>query len=131
MSHPRQAVADTSVVIDPTQVTEHAAELAVSMPTLAELQYGITATTDLVEQQRRRRRVQDTVDRFDVLPFDLVATEFYGTLCTFVRHHDRSPRGSRLDMMIAATAARHELPLLTRNPDDFTGSGSAVTVLGL
>lgn len=127
----RQAMADTSVVIDPARVTDHADELAVSILTLAELQYGITADADLMQQQRRRSRVQDVLDRFDVVPFDLLAAEFYGTLCTLVRQQLRSPRGRRLDLMIAATAARHDLPLLTRNPDDFAGLDSAVTVVNL
>jgi predicted nucleic acid-binding protein len=124
-------VADTSVVIDPEEVTEHADELAISVLTIAELQYGITADADPMEQQRRRRRVQDAVDRFDVLPFDLTVTEFYGTLCKLARQQGRSPRGRRLDLLIAATAARHDLPLLTRNLDDFTDLDSALTVIGL
>ncbi|MGH3492556.1 MAG: type II toxin-antitoxin system VapC family toxin [Sciscionella sp.] len=131
MSRARQALADTSVVIDPRSVTEHADELAVSVVTIAELRYGITADDDLMEQQRRRSRVQDALDRFEVLPFDLAATEFYGTLCTLVRQHGRSPRGRRLDLMIAATAAQHDLPLLTRNAEDFAGLDTALTVVDL
>lgn len=119
------------MVIDPAGVTEHADELAVSMLTIAELRYGITADTDLMEQQRRRSRVQDALDRFDVLPFDLAATEFYGTLCTLLRQQGRSPRGRRMDLMIAATAVRHDLPLLTRNSDDFAGLETAVTVIAM
>jgi predicted nucleic acid-binding protein len=131
VSRARQAVADTSVVIDPEQVTEHAENIAVSMLTIAELQSGITADDDPMEGQRRRRRLQDTVDRFDLLPFDLAAAEFYGTMCTLLRQQGRSTRGRRLNLMIAATATRHDLPLLTRNPDDLTGLDSAVTVVGL
>ncbi len=119
------------MVINPERVTEYADELAVSILTVAELQYGITADDDLMEQQRRRGRLQDAVDRFDVLSFDLPTTEFYGTLCTFVRQHGRTPRGRRWDLMIAATAARHGLPLLTRNPDDFAGLDTAVSVIAL
>jgi hypothetical protein len=33
--------------------------------------------------------------------------------------------------MIAATAAAHGLPLYTRNPDDFRGLDSAVTVIAI
>jgi hypothetical protein len=33
--------------------------------------------------------------------------------------------------MIAATAAAHGLPLYTRNPDDFGGLDSAVTVMAI
>lgn len=131
MRRVRQALADTSVVIDPERVIEYADELAVSILTVAELQYGITAHDDLMEQQRRRGRLQDAVDRFDVLAFDLPTTEFYGTLCTLVRRRGRTPRGRRWDLMIAATAARHGLPLLTHNPDDFAGLDTAVSVIAL
>lgn len=131
MSRTRQALADTSVVIDPRAVTEHADEVAVSILTIAELQYGVPADDDLMEQQRRRRRVQDTLERFEVLPFDLTATEFYSTMCTLVRQHGHSPRGRRLDLMIAATAVRFDLPLLTRNVEDFTGLGTALTIVDL
>ena len=44
----RQAVIDTSVLIDPERVAEHADQLAVSILTIAELQYGITADDDLI-----------------------------------------------------------------------------------
>lgn len=130
-TEPRRAIADTSVVIDPRSVAEYADELAVSVLTIAELRYGVTADDDAMEEQRRRRRIQDTLDRCDVLPFDLVATEFYGTLCTLARQYGRNPSGRRLDLMIAATAVRHELPLLTRNSEDFVGLGSALQVVGL
>jgi hypothetical protein len=33
--------------------------------------------------------------------------------------------------MIAATAASHELPLYTANPDDFKGAEALVEVIGL
>jgi hypothetical protein len=33
--------------------------------------------------------------------------------------------------MIAATAASHELPLCTANPDDFKGAEALVEVIGL
>jgi len=71
------------------------------------------------------------VDRCDVLPFDLGAAEFCGTLATLVRQHERSPRGRRLDLMIATTAARFDLPLLTRYVDDFAGLESALPIAGI
>jgi predicted nucleic acid-binding protein len=36
-----------------------------------------------------------------------------------------------MDLLIAATAARHGLPLLTRNGRDFTGLESALAVVDL
>lgn len=130
----RRALLDTSTVIDPPtaqQVRQHADELAVSVMTIGELQYGISAATDPVEQTRRRQRVQHTLERFDVLFFDVPAAEYYGALAALVRQSGRSPRARRMDLQIAATAARHDLALLTRNGDDFAGLESALRVISL
>jgi hypothetical protein len=131
---PRRALLDTSIVIDPptaSQISHHADELAVSVITIAELQYGITATADPLEQTRRRQRIHTVLDQFDVLPFDIPTADYYGALATLVRQHGRNPRPRRMDLQIAATAARHELILITRNSDDFAGLETALTVIDL
>jgi predicted nucleic acid-binding protein len=133
-NEPRRALLDTSVLIDPPsaqQVSQHADELAVSVIAIAELQYGVTAATDPLEQTRRRQRIQNILDQFDVLPFDVPTAEYYGVMATLIRQHGRNPRARRMDLQIAATAVRHGLALLTRNIDDFAGLESAVTVIGL
>jgi toxin FitB len=131
---PRRALLDTSILIDPPtapQLSQHADELAVSVITIAELQYGITASADPLEQIRRRQRIHAVLDQFDVLPFDIPTADYYGALATLVRQHGRNPRPRRMDLQIAATAARHDLALLTRNGDDFTGLETAITVIDL
>lgn len=133
-SEPRRALLDTSVVIDPPtaqQVLPYADELAVSVITIGELQYGLTAATDPLEQTRRRQRIHHTLERFDVLPFDVPTAEYYGAMATLVRQHGRNPRARRMDLQIAATAARYGLALLTRNGDDFSGLESALSVMDL
>ena len=133
-NQPRRALLDTSVVINPPtaqQVAPYANELAVSVMTIGELQYGISAVTDPLEQTRRRQRIQAVLDQFDVLPFDVPTAEYYGALATLVRQHGRNPRARRMDLQIAATAARHGLTLLTRNGDDFLGLESALAVIDL
>ncbi|WMY78624.1 PIN domain-containing protein [Citricoccus sp. I39-566] len=129
----RRALLDTSALIDfpASAVAEEADEVAVSAVTIAELQYGVTAATDLIEQMRRRRLVQMVLGQFEVLPFDVAAAEYYGVLATLVRDQGRRPRPRRLDLQIAATAACHGLTLLTRNGGDFTGLESALTVIDL
>ncbi|MBP2367260.1 type II toxin-antitoxin system VapC family toxin [Pseudonocardia parietis] len=130
---PRRVLLDTSVVIDfpVAQVSEVADEVAVSAVTIAELQYGVTAAADPLAQMYRRRRVQATLGRFEVLPFDVATAEFYGALATLARRHGRNPRPRRMDLQIAATAARHGPALLTRNGSDFHGLESALTVVDL
>lgn len=132
-STPRRALLDTSVVIDfpAALVAEVADEVALSAVTIGELQYGVTAAPDPLTQMYRRRRVQATLDRFEVLSFDVEAAEYYGTLAALVRQHGRNPRPRRLDLQIAATAARHGLMLLTRNGSEFAGLESALDVVDL
>lgn len=61
----------------------------------------------------------------------MAAAEYYGMLAALVRQHGRNPRPSRMDLQIAATAARHGLTLLTRNGSDFAGLESALEVVDL
>ncbi len=130
---PRRALLATSVVIDfsAAQVAEVADEVAVSAVTIAELQYGVAAAGDPLTQMARRRRVQAIVARFDVLSFDVTTAEYYGALAGLVRQQGRNPRPRRMDLQIAATAARHGLALLTRNGNDFAGLESALAVVDL
>ncbi len=130
---PRRALLDTSILIDfpAAQVADVADVVAVSAVSVAELHFGVAAARDPLTQLRRRQRVQLILERFDVLPFDAVTAEYYGVLATLVRERGRNARPRRMDLQIAATAARHNLTLLTRNGDDFAGLESAVRVVDL
>lgn len=120
---PRLALLDTSVLINfpAREIAEVADELAVSAVSIAELHYRVTAAGDPLEQLRRRRRLQLVLDRFEVVAFDADTAEYYGALAALVRSTGRNPRPRGMDLQIAATAARHELMLLTHNGEDFAG----------
>lgn len=121
MSGVDRVLLDTSVLIDLADVAlgeyEHARGV-LSAVTVAELSYGLDVD-DPVERLARSTRLERAVTQFDVLPFDLDAARMYGTLASMVRRSGRNPRPRRLDLQIAATAAAHALPLVTRNPSDF------------
>lgn len=130
----RRALLDTSVLIDPPRgngFPSGIGDVAVSVIAIGELEYGITAASDPLEQTRRRQRVQNILDTFEVLPPDTTTAEYYGALATLVRQHGRNPRARRMDLQIAASAAQHDLALLTRNPDDFEGLESAVNIVDI
>lgn len=133
MGEPRRGLLDTSVVIDfpDAQVGEIVDEVAVSAVTIGELHYGVAVAGDSLTQLRRSQRVRAILDRLEVLPFDESTAEYYGALAALVRQHGRDPRPRRMDLQIAATAARHGLVLLTRNGSDFAGLESALTVVDL
>lgn len=117
-----QGVIDTSVVIDLDHLDFDVLPraVAISAVTLAELAAGPAATDDTAERARRQDRLQRAEGTFDPLPFDIEAARAYGRVYAAVRAGGRKARGSRaVDLMIAATALAHGLPLFTRNPDDF------------
>jgi predicted nucleic acid-binding protein len=115
---------DTSVVIeletaDPTLLPE---ELAVSAITFAELAAGPHASADLNERARRQERLQRSEATFEPLPFDAAAAHAYGRIYAAVTAAGRKARGRRaVDLLVAAIALARELPLYTRNADDFAG----------
>lgn len=124
------ALVDTSVLIRPpaTSLDAYADESAVSMITVAELQYGVNVG-DPLEALSRRRRLRLVVENYRLLPFDLETTEVYGMLAGLVRDSGRNLRPRRFDLLIAATAARYGMLLLTRDKSGFVGLERAVRVV--
>lgn len=113
---------DTSVVIalEGLAAAQLPEQPAISALTLAELAAGPLATDDEAERARRQDRLQRVEALLDPLPFDAEAARAYGRVYAATRAADRKPRGARaVDLMIAAAALANELPLFTRNPDDF------------
>jgi hypothetical protein len=67
---------------------------------------------------------------FDPLPFDAEAARAYGRVYAAVAAAGRKARGPRaVDLLIAATALANELPLYTRNADDFRFLDGLVDVI--
>jgi predicted nucleic acid-binding protein len=124
-------VLDTSVLIDLPSIPEDAlpASGTVATITLAELSAGLHSTGDVAERAVRAGRLQSAEATFDALPFDSDAARAYGRLVALTIAFGRNPRPRRLDLMIAATAAVNDLPLFTRNPADFEGLETAVTIV--
>ena len=121
-TRPPRGIIDTSVVIDLEQLDPSLlpVEVAVSSITMAELAAGPHATGDNEERARRQDRLQRAEAAFDPLPFDSEAARAYGRVYAAVISAGRKARGPRaVDLLIAATACASNLPLYTRNPDDF------------
>lgn len=125
---------DTSVLIDLEDIDNARlpAAVAVSAVSMAELAAGPHATSDPDERGRRQDRLQRAEATFDPLPFDGEASRAYGRVFAAVMARGRKARGSRaVDLLIAATALAAELPLYTRNPDDFRGLEDLVAVVAV
>jgi hypothetical protein len=129
-----RGVIDTSVVVDMEHLDVSALplEVAVSAITMAELAAGPHATNDVGERARRQDRLQRAEAAFDPLPFDTEAARAYGRIYAAVIDRGRKARGARaVDLLIAATACAAELPLYTRNQEDFRGLEGLVDIVAI
>jgi predicted nucleic acid-binding protein len=125
---------DTSIVIDLDQIDETALplELAISAVTMAELAAGPHATTDSAERARRQDRLQRAEATFEPLPVDANVARAYGRDYATMLAGGRKARGRRaMDLLIAATAVAADLPIYTRNPDDFKGLSALVEIVAV
>lgn len=109
---------DTSVVIAES-VEDVPEEAAISVATLAELHFGVHMARDDETRKLRVRRLSEVENRFDALPVDEAVARAYGSLAHTAVSAGRSPRTRAMDVLIAATAQVHEVPLFTRNLRDF------------
>jgi predicted nucleic acid-binding protein len=129
--HPPRGLLDTSVVIDLERVERETLpeELAISAVTLAELAAGPHATDDPAERALRQDRLQRAEATFDPLPVDAAVARAFGRVYAAVAATGRKARGRRaLDLLIAATALASDLPIYTRNAEDFEGLAGLLDV---
>ena len=123
---------DTSVVIDLGELEPDRlpVEITVSALTLAELAAGPHATDDVEERARRQDRLQRAEATFEALPFDSAAARADGRVYAAVVTAGRKAREARtVELMIAASAIAEDLPLFTRNPDDFAALGGLLDLV--
>ncbi|WP_431956722.1 type II toxin-antitoxin system VapC family toxin [Nocardia lijiangensis] len=129
ISTPERGLVDTNVLIliDALVSAELPTEMLVSAPTMAELAAGPHYARDPEERARRIERLQNAEAIFEPLPFDTRAARRYGHVIAAITA-GRNPKPRRVDLMIAAIASVHQLPLFTVNPDDFEGLGALIDV---
>src|SRR3954451_7518084 len=121
MTDPSRGLLDTSVVIDHDVIDPKLLpdESAISAVTLAELAAGPHATDNSDERARRQDRLQWAATTWDPVPFDEEGARVYGRMFAAARAAGHASRSRFADLLIASTAAANDLPLYTRNPDDF------------
>jgi predicted nucleic acid-binding protein len=127
----RRGLIDTSVVVELERVDRETLpkELAISAITLAELAAGPHATCDPEERARRQDRLQRAEATFEPLPLDAAVARAFGRVYAAVAAAGRKARGRRAwDLLIAATALAAELPIYTRNAEDFKGLSGLLDV---
>ncbi|MFI2336028.1 type II toxin-antitoxin system VapC family toxin [Nocardia rhamnosiphila] len=131
MTASHRGLVDTNVLIliDRLNPEELPDDIAVSTVTMAELAAGPHFTDNPVERAERIERLQNAEAQFDPLPFDTTAARRYGHLIAAVLGSGRNPKPRRIDLMIAAIASAHRIPLYTVNPKDFRALDGLLTVV--
>ena len=100
--------------------------LFLSVITIAEVRKGI----ECLPNSRRRGELENwlnsIVQRFDrrILPFDLKIPKRWAAMTAALEKKGRILPS--MDSLIAATALKHDLTIITRNTRDFTGMGAKV-----
>jgi hypothetical protein len=122
------SVLDTSILI-----AEHPAavegDIAISVVSVAELQFGVLVATDHERRARRLARLSAILRAFDPLPVDAAVAASYGELAAATHRAGRKSSVRSLDLMIAATAHAHAARLVTANLDDVRHLGDLVEIV--
>lgn len=121
MSAPRNArgLLDTSVLVAiesgrPLRTEALSETSAVSVVTRAELRVGIFAAED-IETRDRRLMTFELANRIVALPIDEKVSRAWSQMRAYVQASGKKVEVN--DMWIAATAAAHEIPVLTQDRD--------------
>ncbi|MFC8043962.1 type II toxin-antitoxin system VapC family toxin [Nocardia sp. NPDC057353] len=127
---------DTCVLIDLIDLPDFEGadlpiESRISTVTLAELGMGIALAPDPTALAIRTERLLEIEHGFDALPFSATAARRFASLAKLTVAAGRNPKPRRMDLMIAAIASSNDLPLFTRNPDDFKGLDPLLTVVSV
>ncbi|RJO75834.1 type II toxin-antitoxin system VapC family toxin [Nocardia panacis] len=124
---------DTCVLIDIAKIPESELPILgkISTVTLAELGLGIAMAAAPAELALRTERLLVVEHGFEALPFGSDAARRFTSMAKLVVASKRNPKPRKMDLMIAAVASVHDLPLFTRNADDFKDIDPLLTVVAV
>ena len=111
------SILDTSVLIaeSPARVE---GEIAISVVSIAELQFGVLVAPGDERRAHRLARLSAILRNFEPLPVDSSVAASYGELAAATHKAGRKSTARSLDLMIAATAHAHRARLITANVAD-------------
>lgn len=127
-----RGILDTSILIALDENSSLAEalpdEAAISVATLAELHFGVLLAKDDAIRQHRLRRLGAIEATFQAIPIESMVARAFATVAHRVKAAGRQPRARVMDLWIAATALSLQVPLYTRNPEDFEGLEELIEV---
>lgn len=123
-----RGVLDTSVLVA-TDVEPIPGELAISVASIAELQFGVLVAKSPEARATRLARLSAIQRRFDPLPVDDAVADSYGRLAARVVEVGRKPRARTMDLLVAATAHAHGASVYTRNAPDLAGLEELISII--
>lgn len=132
MTHRHESgVLDTSVYVDLALLDPAVLPVTPELTaiTMAELHQGVAMAKDAASRAARTEKLGAAIVEFEPLPFDGPAAARYGTLVALTIQANRDPKPRRIDLMIAAIASAHGLPLFTRNPKDLVGLADMLQIV--
>lgn len=112
-----RALLDTSMLIGEESPPD--IEAAISVASLAELHFGVLVAADDDERAVRTQRLGAIESAFDPLPVTAGVAREWGRLAAAVTNRGGQPRRRAIDLVLAATANVHGVPLLTHSTSDF------------
>jgi len=125
---------DTSVVVDLRRYAHQSGVLPdmalVSAITLAEIVQAPLFATNASVRRARERLVLDVHRAFpEPLPFDMACVAAYRSVAAATVDAGRQTRRRTVDLLIAATAHAHGLPLYTRNRADIDHLADLIQII--
>ena len=111
------SVLDTSILIAEAPVPVYG-DIAISVVSIAELQFGVLVATDDGRRAHRLARLSAILRGFEPLPVDAAVAASYGELAAATHRAGRKAPARSLALMIAATAHAHGARLVTANIQD-------------
>ncbi len=96
---------------------------------MAELHQGVAMAKDAASRAARTEKLGAAIVEFEPLPFDGPAAARYETLVALTVEANRDPKPRRMDLLIAAVASAHGLPLHTRNSTDLVGLADMLRIV--
>lgn len=111
------SILDTSVLVaERPQAVD--GDIAISIVSIAELQFGVLVAPDEQRRAHRLARLSAILRNFEPLVVDAGVAASYGQLAAATHRVGRKSTARSLDLMIAATAHAHGARLVTSNVAD-------------